>query len=75
MNQYNPAMSGRRLKSGLRHRAALPEFLQGNRSMHRAVVHLGGWPEVKTSYVGGLSSPTSQPSMSEVMGSFDTTTV
>ncbi len=71
MHHYNPAMSGRRLKSGLGQPRCCLSSLKG--TTVRAA--LGVRKENEDPYVGGLSSLASQPSMSEVIGSFDTTTL
>jgi hypothetical protein len=65
MHQYNPVVFGRRLKLGVvPGQTAPPEFLR------EAAGSAAMGP-----YVGGLNSLASQPSASEVMGSFDTTVV
>jgi hypothetical protein len=70
MDQYKPAMSGMRHKSwvGPRDIAHVP-------SRETGVRHARSRAGMKTPYVGGLSSLASQPSMFEVMGSPDTTTL
>ncbi|SHH35887.1 hypothetical protein SAMN05443248_4549 [Bradyrhizobium erythrophlei] len=72
MRQYNPFMSGVRLKSGARTTCDCVEAFPGNRPCGRSKT---GRIWLKTAYVGGFSSPASQPRASEVMGSLDTTVV
>jgi len=70
--QYKPVVSGKRLKSGPRssHQRD-PAFPQGNRLARGEQEAIS----LQNPYVGGLNSPASQPSMSEVMGSRDTAIV
>src|SRR6266404_5747583 len=76
MRQYKPVVSGKRLKSGPRNSHQRdPAFPQGNRPARGEQEAIS----LQNPYVGGLNSPASQPSMSEVMsevmGSRDTAIV
>ena len=66
-------MSGGRLKSGVGNTPFWPGSHMGTAVFADANCALEGFAGNAARYVGGLSSLASQPCMSDVIGSFDTT--